>query len=270
MLNIGYVGVGMIGKPMAANIVAAGFPLMAYDIRNEALGEIAKLGAKIAHSPKEIGQFADIIALSVNDDAQVEDVILGSNGVLEGAKPGSIIAIHSTIMPETAVKIGDAAKERGAGVVDAPISGGPEGALARTMLYMVGGDAELFERCRPVFATSASTILHMGPLGAGSMTRIVHHVILGLNRFAADQGMMLAQALGLDIATVCRAVSAGEAQSLVVARYLEKYRDMPTSGQYRVAGIALRMASEKGLTLIGPALFQQLYPPSKRATKPGS
>jgi 3-hydroxyisobutyrate dehydrogenase-like beta-hydroxyacid dehydrogenase len=136
------------------------------------------------------------------------------------------------------LKVGNAAGERGVGVVDAPISGGPEGAVARTMLYMVGGKTSQFERCKPVFATSGSTIVHMGPLGAGSMTRIVHHVILGLNRFAADEGMKLAQAMGLDLATVSRAVSAGDAQSLVVARYLEKYRDMPTYGQYRVAGIA--------------------------------
>lgn len=262
-INVGYIGVGMIGKIMGTNIMQAGFPLMIYDLRKEAVQEMAKLGAKVAASPKEIGQFADIVALSVNDDAQVESVILGKDGVLEGAKPGTIIAIHSTIVPETAVKIGKAANERGVGVVDAPISGGPEGATARTMLYMVGGDEELFERCKPVFATSGATILRMGPLGAGSMTRIVHHVILGLNRFAADEGMKLAQALGLDVATVCKAVSAGEAQSLVVSRYLEKYRDMTTSGQYRVAGIATRMANERGVSLLGPALFQQLYLPAK-------
>jgi 3-hydroxyisobutyrate dehydrogenase-like beta-hydroxyacid dehydrogenase len=262
-INVGYIGVGMIGKLMAANVMKGGFPLMVYDLRKEALQDMAKLGAKIGASPKEIGQFADVVALSVNDDAQVEEVVLGKNGVLEGAKAGTIIAIHSTIVPETAVKIGKAAKEHGVGVVDAPISGGPEGAAARTMLYMVGGEEAMFQRCKPVFATSGTTIVHMGPLGAGSMTRIVHHVILGLNRFAADEGMKLAQALGLDVATVCRAVSAGEAQSLVVSRYLEKYRDMPASGQYRVAGIAMRMANERGVSLLGPALFQQLYLPTK-------
>jgi 3-hydroxyisobutyrate dehydrogenase len=262
-IKVGYVGVGMIGKLMAANVLKGGFPLMVFDLRKEAVEDMAKMGAQVGGSPKEVGQFADVVALSVNDDAQVEDVVLGKDGVLEGAKPGTVIAIHSTIVPETAVKIGTAAKERGVGVVDAPISGGPEGAVARTMLYMVGGEVALFERCKPVFATSGTTIVHMGPLGAGSMTRIVHHVILGLNRFAADEGMKLAEALGLDVATVSRAVSAGEAQSLVVSRYLEKYRDMPTGGQYRVAGIAMRLATEKGLALIGPALFQQLYVPTK-------
>jgi len=261
-MNVGYIGVGMIGRLMAANILAGGFPLMVYDLRKEAMNEMAKLGALIAASPKQVGEFADIVALSVNDDAQVEDVILGTNGVLEGIASGAIIAIHSTIAPETAVKIGKAAAEHRVSVVDAPISGGPEGAIARTMLYMVGGDEASFERCKPLFATSGATIIHMGPLGSGALTRIVHHVILGLNRFAADEGMKLAQAVGLDVAKVCRAVSAGEAQSLVVARYLEKYRDMPTSGQCRVAGMAMQLANAKGVPLIGPALFAQLYLPA--------
>jgi 2-hydroxy-3-oxopropionate reductase len=117
------------------------------------------------------------------------------------------------------------------------------------MLYMVGGDEAVFERCKPVFATSGTTIVHMGPLGAGSMARIVRHVILGLNRFAADEGMKLVQALGLDVATVSRAVSAGEAQNPCCQLLSGKYRDTPTSGQYRVAGIAMRMAREKGVPL---------------------
>jgi 3-hydroxyisobutyrate dehydrogenase len=262
-IKVGFIGVGAIGKLMAANVLKGGFPLMVYDLRKDAVAELAQMGAAVASSPKEIGQYADIVELAVYDDVQIEEVVSGKNGVLEGAKPGSIIVIHSTIVPETAVKVGKIAEERGVGVVDAPISGGPEGATARTMLYMVGGEPALFERCRPVFATSGTTILHMGPLGAGSMTRIVHHVILSLNRFAADEGMKLAKALGLDVALVSKAVHAGEAQSLVVDRYLEKYRDMPTSGQYRVSGIAMRLANERGLPLIGPALFQQLYLPTK-------
>jgi 3-hydroxyisobutyrate dehydrogenase len=258
-IKVGFIGVGAIGKPMAANILKGGYPLMVYDLRNDALQEMVQMGAAIAGSPKEVARSADIVELAVYDDVQVEEVVAGKNGVLEGARPGLIIAIHSTIAPETAIKIGKIARERGVGVVDAPISGGAEGAVARTMLYMVGGEPELFEQCRPVFATSGTTILHMGALGAGCMTRIVHHVILSLNRFAADEGMRLAQALGLDVALVSKAVHGGEAQSRVVDRYLEKYRDMPTSGQIRISGIAIRLANERGLPLIGPALFQQLY-----------
>jgi|tagenome__1003787_1003787.scaffolds.fasta_scaffold20859032_2 2-hydroxy-3-oxopropionate reductase len=264
-IKVGYIGVGRIGTPMAVNVLKK-FPLMVCDLRQEALDEFAKLGAKTTKSPKEVGEFADIIELSVRDDDEVRAVVFGDNGILAGAKKGTIIVIHSTIDPETAVEISDITEKQGVGVVDAPISGGREGARAQTLLYMVGGKEEYFERCKPVFATSGTTIVHMGPLGAGSKTRIVHHVMLALNRFSADEGMKLAQGLGLDIAAVSKAVHGGEAQSHVIDRYLEKYRDMNTSGQYRIAGIAMRMGYEMGIPMIGPALYQQLYLPTNSTT----
>ena len=262
-IKVGFVGVGRIGTIMASNILKHKHELIVYDVRKEATDNMAKQGARVAASPREVAEFADIIEIAVRDDAQVLDAVTGDNGILKGAKRGSIIAIHSTIDPETAVKVGEAAKEKGVGVVDAQMSGGTEGATAGTLLYMVGGEPELFERCKPIFATSGTTIVHMGPLGAGSMTRIVHHVIMGLNRFAADEGMKLARAFGLDIDTVCKAVHGGEAQSYIIDRYLEKYRDMTTSGQYRIAGIAMRVGYEKGIPMLGAALFQQLYLPTK-------
>jgi 3-hydroxyisobutyrate dehydrogenase-like beta-hydroxyacid dehydrogenase len=261
-IKVGYIGVGAIGKLIAVNVLKGGYPLMVYDLQKDVLEEMSTLGARVAKSSKEVGEFADIVELSVQNDAQVEDVLIGKDGVLEGLKPGSIIVIHSTVNPETAVRMGEIAKTKGVAVVDAPISGGPEGAIAQTLLYMIGGDKEAVERCRPVFGTSGTTLAHMGPLGAGSMMRIVHHVMLGLTRFAADEGMKLAQALGLDVAAVSKAVHGGEAQSHVVDRYLEKYRDMPVAGLYRIAGIAMRMGYERGVPMIGPALFQQLYLPT--------
>lgn len=262
-IKVGYIGIGAIGSLMAANVIKGGFPLAVYDLRKEAIDAMRRLGAEAAASSSEVARFADIVELSVKDDAQVEEVILGSQGILAAAKPGLIVAIHSTINPETAVKIGKIAKQKGVEVVDAPISGGPEGAVAGTLLYMIGGDAGPVEKCRPVFATSGTTLVHIGTLGTGSMMRIVHHVILGLNRFAADEGMKLAQTLGLDPAIVSKAVHGGEAQSHVVDRYLEKYRDMPTAGLHRIAGIAMRMGYEHGVPMLGPALFQQLYLPTK-------
>jgi 3-hydroxyisobutyrate dehydrogenase-like beta-hydroxyacid dehydrogenase len=262
-IKVGYIGIGAIGSLMAANVIKGGFPLAVYDVRKEAIEPMVQLGAEPAASSSEVAQFADVVELSVKDDAQVEEVILGPQGILAAAKPGLIIAIHSTINPETAQKLGKIAKQKDVDVVDAPISGGPEGAIARTLLYMIGGEAAAVEKCRPVFATSGTTLVHIGALGTGSMMRIVHHVILGLNRFAADEGMKLAQVLGLDPAIVSKAVHGGEAQSHVVDRYLEKYRDMPTAGLHRIAGIAMRMGYEHGVAMLGPALFQQLYLPTK-------
>lgn len=264
-IKVGFIGAGIIGKPMAMNVLRD-FPLMVYDINQKTLEEFAKAGASIANSAKEVGEYADIIGLGLKDDEQVRKVILGPDGILAGAKPGTIIVIHSTIEPETAVSLNEIVAKNGVSIVDAPISGGREGAAARTLLYMVGGTKHDFDRCHPVFATSGTTIIHMGPVGSGAKTRIVHHVMLALNRFAADEGMKLAQAIGLDIATVSKAVHGGEAQSHVIDRYLEKYRDMPTGGQHRVAGIAMRLAYERGLPLLGPAIYQQLYLPTNDTT----
>jgi 2-hydroxy-3-oxopropionate reductase len=264
--RIGYIGVGKIGKPIAANAIAAGYPLMAFDINEKPLQDLQGLGAKAVRSSAEVGEWADIIELSVVNDEQVEEVILSENGVLEQARPGSVIAIHSTIHPSTAIKIGEIAGSKGVGVVDAPFSGGVEGALARTMLYTVGGTEELFERCRPLFETSGTTIVHMGPLGSGAMMRIVHHVILGLNRMAADEGMLLARQVGLRWEDVSAAMHGGEGQSNVTDGYLQKYRLMPTGGQSRVASMALAMANEKGTSLPALALFQQLYLNGPRVT----
>ena len=264
-ITTGFIGAGIIGKPMAMNLLGK-FPLVVYDLNKHTLDEFAHAGAQIAASPKEVGERADIIGLGLKDDTQVRSVILGDNGILAGAKKGKIIVIHSTIEPETAVELNETCGKQGVSIVDAPISGGREGAAARTLLYMVGSTKEDFDRCYPVFATSGETIVHMGPVGAGAKTRIVHHVMLALNRFAADEGMKLAEAIGLDVATVSKAVHGGEAQSHVIDRYLEKYRDMPTGGQYRVAGMAMRLAHERGIPMLGPAIYQQLYLPTNDVT----
>ncbi len=269
-IKVGYIGVGMMGKPIAANVVQAGYPLMVYDIRKEPLEELSQLGALVAGSCKEVGGYADVVEISVVDDAQVEQVVLGEDGVLEGSRPGSIIVIHSTVEPKTAVKIGELAGQKGIGVVDAPVSGGHAGATSHTLLYMVGGERELFEQVYPIFATSGSTIVHMGPLGTGSMMRIVHHVIFGLHLQAADEGMHLAEKLGLDLVAVTQAMHGGTGQSHVTDYYLEKYRDLPRRGVHKIAGFALRMGYDLGLPLFGSALLQQLYLTKAKARPKGS
>src|SRR4051812_38524066 len=141
-IKVGYVGVGRIGSIMAANLLKAGHELMVYDLSKAAVDNMAKKGARAASSPREVAEFADFIGIAVRDDAQVLEAVTGDNGILKAARRGSLIAIHSTIDPETAVKVGEVAKERGVGVVDAQMSGGTEGATAGTLLYMVGGEPE--------------------------------------------------------------------------------------------------------------------------------
>src|ERR671915_745690 len=161
-IKVGFIGLGRIGRPMAVNILSAGFDLTVHDSREEAVKALADRGAKAATSPREVAEAADVIELAVVDDAQVEEVLGGRRGVLEGAHLGTIIAIHSTVYPETVKRLGKVAEAKGVQVIDAPVSGGEAGAREKSLCYMVGGDRTLLERCRRVFSTSASDIFHMG------------------------------------------------------------------------------------------------------------
>src|SRR5690606_18916097 len=133
--------VGKIGSLIAENVLKGNLPLMIFDVSKEAMEGLVSKGAIAGESPRDVAGFADVIALSVKDDQQVRDVVLSDDGILAGAKPGSVILVHSTIEPETAASLGETCASKGVAVVDAPLSGGPEGATARTLLYMVGGEA---------------------------------------------------------------------------------------------------------------------------------
>ena len=190
--RVGFIGLGNIGKPMAINIAGAGFDLMVYDTREESLAELSRLGAKIARSAKEIGAHAEIIEIVVVNDAQVKTLTFGKAGLLEGAKSGSIIAIHSTVHPQTVKEIAEAARMKGVGVIDAQISGGAKGAAEKTLCFMVGGEKALCERCREVFSVSGTGIFHLGALGSGALAKLAHNIIVYVNMLAASEGMRLA------------------------------------------------------------------------------
>src|ERR1700686_1124836 len=186
MIRVGFIGLGEQGKPLAVNVAQGGFDLMVHDLRPEPVDELVSKGAGAARPA----------------------VVVGGAGVRAGARPGSTIAINSTVRPATVRKIGGQAAARGVGVLDAPVSGGPRGAQKRTMCYMVGGEKDALERCRRVFATSAGTIVHMGALGAGMTAKLAHQVILCLNMLAAHEGTQLARRAGLDAAALGEAVRA--------------------------------------------------------------
>jgi 3-hydroxyisobutyrate dehydrogenase-like beta-hydroxyacid dehydrogenase len=265
--RVGFIGLGNIGKPMAINVAKAGFDLMVYDLREEPLKDLAALGATVARSASEVGAHGEIIELVVVDDAQVEAVTLGEGGVLNGAKPGSVIAIHSTVHPKTVKKIAELAKAKGVGVIDAEVSGGERGAQAKTLCYMVGGDKALFEKCHPVFATSGANIFHLGELGAGAAAKLAHNLIVYVTMLAASEGMRLGQKAGLDLQALQEVVHAGAAQSRVADNWLQqrRLRDTYTTGPqglmqliYKDLRLALELGHDLGLSLPGAALTQQL------------
>lgn len=265
--RVGFIGLGNIGKPMAINVAKAGFDLMVYDLREEPCKELAAAGAKVARSAHEVGAHGEIIELVVVDDAQVEAVTLGEGGVLNGAKPGSVIAIHSTVHPKTIRKVAELAKAKGVGVIDAEVSGGERGAYAKTLCYMVGGDKALFDKCHEVFATSGANIFHLGDLGSGAVAKLSHNLIVYVNMLAASEGMRLAETFGLDPKAMQEVVHAGAAQSRVADHWTQQrqMKDTYTTGpqgllqlMYKDLRLAIELGHDLGLGLPGAALAQQL------------
>ena len=208
---VGFIGLGNIGKPMAINLAKAGFDLMVYDLRPEPMRELTALGAKAARSTDEIGAHGEIIEVVVVDDAQIEAALLGEGGVFSGAKRGSIIAIHSTIHPGTVRKLAEQAAAKGLTLIDAEVSGGERGAIAKSLCYMVGGDKAAFEKCRPIFATSGASIFHLGDLGSGAIAKLAHNLIVYVNMLAASEGMRLADKAGVDLKSMEQVVQTGAA-----------------------------------------------------------
>jgi 3-hydroxyisobutyrate dehydrogenase-like beta-hydroxyacid dehydrogenase len=259
MTRVGFIGLGEQGKPLAINVAKGGFDLMVNDLRREPVDELVASGARAARSAREVGAHGEIIEVIVVNDAQVEAVVLSEDGVLAGARPGSVIAVHSTVRPATVRKIGERAAAKSVAVIDAAVSGGARGAQMRTMCYMVGGEKDALERCRPVFATSAGTIVHMGALGAGMAAKLAHQVVLCVNMLAAHEGTELARRAGLDPAALSEAIHAGAAQSRIADRWA---RGRPTaqSGVLfdKDLSLALELAHEVGAAMPAAALTQRL------------
>jgi 3-hydroxyisobutyrate dehydrogenase-like beta-hydroxyacid dehydrogenase len=266
--TVGFVGLGRMGKPIAANILAAGFDLMVFDLRDEPIGELARLGAKRARNLRELSDHAEIVAVAVVDDSQVEEVVLGGSGLLQSGPRDSIIMIHSTIMPGTVRKLAQAGQAQGATIVDAPVSGGEEGARQRQLCYMVGGDNEVFERVRPVLGASASHIFHMGELGSGATAKMILQVVVCINMLGAYEAELLADKCGLDFKALQEVLRVSSGQSFVVDHWLERFKrpDDPLSIRRRRAEVfmeslvpALRMARDLDIALPGAILAQELF-----------
>ena len=230
--------------------------------------EFVRLGAKAAGSPAEVGEYGDIIETAVVDDAQTEAVALGEKGILDRAKRGSVIVLHSTIHPKTVRKIAAVAKAKGIGVVDAQMSGGQSGAKAKKLCFMVGGDKSDFEKCHRVLSASAAHIIHVGEVGMGATAKLAQQMIICLNRMAAYEGMTLAEKAGLDPKILQQIVRVTPAQSQIADNWIEQYRDLRNSNEaargiahlfYKGLCPALELAHDVGFSAPGIALVMQRF-----------
>ncbi len=200
MDKIGFVGLGIMGKPMAKNLLKAGYDLTFYARRPEVIQEMKAAGGKPAASSKAVAEVTDIVVTIVTADAQVREVILGPDGVLEGASEGKLIVDMSTISPLTIREVAGVAAEKGVRVMDAPVSGGDTGAIAGTLTIIAGGEKADFERCRGIFAAMGKkeNIFHVGPVGVGQTVKIVNQLIGGVNMAAIAEGLVLGIRAGAD------------------------------------------------------------------------
>jgi len=264
--KIGFIGLGSMGKPMAANIAKAGFELTVYDLREEPCKGLAALGAKVAASPREVAEKSDIIEIAVVDDAQAEQVVAGEHGVIHGARRGAIVAIHSTILPATVRKLAGRCRARGVEVIDVPMSGGQKGAEEQRLAYMAGGDAAVLEKCRPVFVTSAKHIFHLGELGTGAMAKMLIQVVVCLNMVAAHESELLCNKTGLDFKKFQEVlhVSSGQSNVLDVWQQFKRPEESKAVQTKRAEVFAaslapaLEIAREVGVDLPGSALAYTL------------
>jgi 3-hydroxyisobutyrate dehydrogenase-like beta-hydroxyacid dehydrogenase len=211
--GLGWIGLGALGAPMAANLLAAGFSIT---VHNRSPGPellLAAQGARVASNPADVAAAAGLLCLCVSDDAAVEAVLLGPQGAAEGLRPGALVIDFSTIAPATSQMLSARLGERGVAYLDAPVTGGTEGARAGTLSVLVGGKPEDLERARPVLAVVGGRISHLGPVGAGQQAKAVNQVLVAGSYAAVAEAMALGQRLGLPMAQVCEALAAGAAGS---------------------------------------------------------
>ncbi len=212
-IKVGFVGLGPIGQALAANALKAGFQVAVYDLSDALMRDPALSSSIKMASPLEVGRWADVIEVSVRDDIQVETAVTGNIGILVGARPGAVVVVHSTVSQRTILQLNKFVAARGVGLLDAPVSGGVQGALTGRLCFMVGGEERWLDVCRPVFAASAGAVVHIGPLGSGATAKLVQQAIFAMNKQAAYEGFQLATKAGLDLERFAEALHGSAGQS---------------------------------------------------------
>jgi 3-hydroxyisobutyrate dehydrogenase len=217
MVRVGFIGLGSQGEPMARRIVDEGFPLTIWARRRESVEPFLDTAAMVASTPAELGAASEIVGICVVADADVEQVLLGSDGVLAGMAAGGVVAIHSTIHPDTCRRLADRAEANGIAIVDAPVSGGGGAAAERKLLVMVGGEDEHVARCRPVFETFADPVIHLGVLGSGQLAKLLNNLVFTAQLAVAFDTLAFADRLGVDRAALAAVLGHGSGGSRAVA-----------------------------------------------------
>jgi 3-hydroxyisobutyrate dehydrogenase-like beta-hydroxyacid dehydrogenase len=215
-MRVGFIGLGTMGLPMANNLLKNGYELIIYNRTEEKMSFLREQGATVAHSPRDVAQKSEVVFTMLTADAAVEEVILGENGVLEGAEPGLIVVDSSTISPATSKKVAEELARLDVEMLDAPVTGSEPQAIEGILTFMVGGKKEIFERCQPLFSVMGQNAFYMGEHGKGSYTKLANNTMAAINLLSFSEGLTMATKAGIDPETFVKVVSGGGARSGMV------------------------------------------------------
>ena len=263
--TIGFIGLGVMGRPMARNLMKAGYQLVVHSRSRPPIDAMVAAGAKSASSPYEVAAQCDVVITMLPNSPDVELVALGPNGVIEGARSGLTYVDMSTISPIVSRKVGEKLATKGTPMLDAPVSGGEKGAIDGALSIMVGGDKDVFERVLPIFQAMGKTITRLGALGSGGFTKLANQVIVAANLTALAEALTLAKKAGLDRELTLTALAGGLAGS----RCLEQKRPNYLANSYQPGfkidlhykdlGLIMESARELGVPLPTTAVVQELF-----------
>ncbi len=262
---IGFIGLGIMGRPMAKNLLKAGFPLVVHNRSRAPVDELVRAGARASTSPREVAAQCEVLVTMLPNSPDVEQVALGKDGIIEGARRGLIYVDMSTISPIVSQKVGKALAASGVTMLDAPVSGGEKGAIDATLSIMVGGDKAVFDAVLPIFKAMGRTITHLGPLGFGGFTKLANQIIVAGNLTALAEALTLAKKAGLDRDLTLTALAGGLAGSKCLEQKRSNYlANAYTPGfkidlHYKDLGLIMESARALGVPLPTTAVVQELF-----------
>ncbi len=263
--RIGFIGLGVMGKPMAKNLLAAGYSVTVWNRTRSKMDELLALGAMGADSPKEVAENSDVVITMLADSPDVEEVLLGPLGIIESAREGLTAIDMSTISPQVTRRIAEKLAQKGVKILDAPVSGGEIGAIKGTLSIMVGGPEKTFEECLPIFQVLGKKVTYMGPNGTGQTTKLCNQVICALNIQAVCEGLILGAKAGLDLEKLLEVVTAGAASSWMLSNLGPKMVKRGFEPGFRIRHqqkdlrLALTAAAELDLPLPATGLVHQIF-----------
>jgi len=263
-VTIGFIGLGIMGKPMARNLIKAGYPLVVHSRSRPPVEELAKEGAEVAASSEEAAAGAEVVITMLPDSPDVGQVYTGEHGVFAGAKRGALLIDMSSISPVVTRKLAQEAERRGLEMLDAPVSGGEAGAIGAALSIMIGGKAAAVERAMPIFQALGKNIVHVGDAGAGQVAKAANQVVVGVTIAAVSEALVLAAKAGVDPAKVRQVLLGGFAQSKILDAHGQKMLERNFKPGFRIRlhekdlKIALATGGEYGVPLFVTGLVAQM------------